>query len=135
MIVLIDTDILLDVALQRKPFFEDSAKIIDLVESNRIMGFVAWHSLSNFYYLISSPSGKVKTKQFLFDLLQFVNVSQTNTESAKKALFLNVPDFEDALQIVSAIECKADYIITRNLRHYKKSPITPLTPEIFLKKI
>jgi len=135
MIILIDTDILFDVALQREPFFLHSAQILDNAENQEFIAYVAWHTLSNFYYLISSSSGKDKTKQFLNDLLKFVNVSPTDTKSAKKALSLNVPEFEDALQMSAAIECNASYIITRNIKHYKNSPVASLTPEKFLEKL
>lgn len=134
MTLLIDTDILLDIALKRIPFFEDSVKIIDLIENNMVKGFVAWHTISNFYYLTASGSGKDKAKKFINDLLEFINVSETNTNDAKKAIQLNVPDFEDALQICSALACNADFIITRNVKHYKNSPIKALTPGMFLKK-
>lgn len=134
MIIFIDTDILLDIALKRTPFFKDSAKVIDLVENNVLTGFVAWHTLSNFYYLTASNSGKDKAKEFIKDLLEFVNVAETNTNDAKKAVQLKVPDYEDALQISAALASNADFIITRNVKHYKNSPITALTPETFLKK-
>lgn len=132
MTILIDTDILLDIALKREPFFKNSALIIDFSESRKISGFIAWHSLSNFYYLIAPSSGKKKTKQFLIDLLEFVSVAPVNTISAKKAFALNAPDFEDALQMSAAIECNADYIVTRNLKHYKYSPVKALSPKMFL---
>ena len=135
MIVLIDTDVLLDVALNREPFTEFSAKLIDRVEQNIIEGFIAWHSLSNFYYLIAPSSGKKKTRAFISELLKFVNVSSTDTKSAEYALSLNVPDFEDALQMSAAKECNADYIITRNIKHYKKSPILAITPKELLDKV
>jgi len=135
MIVLIDTDILLDVALNREPFVAYSAKLIDRVEQNIIEGFIAWHSLSNFYYLIAPSSGKKKTKEFIGELLKFVNVSPTDTKSAEYAISLNVPDFEDALQMSAAKECNADYIITRNIKHYKKSPILAITPKELLDKV
>ena len=133
MIVLIDTDVLLDVALKRIDFFEDSMKIIDLAESKKINGFIAWHSLSNLYYLTSSASKEGSAKEFIRDLLEFIQVANTNTNSAVNAVNMDVPDFEDALQISSAIECNANYIITRNIKHYKKSIIKPLTPTQFLK--
>lgn len=133
MIVLIDTDVLLDVALKRIGFFEDSMKIINLAEDKKITGFIAWHSLSNLYYLTSSASKKGKAKEFISDLLVFIQIANTNTYSAIKAANMDVPDFEDALQISSAIECNANYIITRNIKHYKKSIIKPLTPTQFLK--
>jgi len=135
MIVLIDTDILLDIALNRDPFVEYSAKLIDKVEQNIIEGFIAWHTLSNFYYLIAPSSGKKKTKEFISELLNFVNVSSTHTKSAEYALSLNVPDFEDALQMSAAKECNADFIVTRNTKHYKKSPIPAVTPKELLDKI
>lgn len=134
MIVLIDTDVILDIALKRDPFYKDSVKLINLVENNKILGFVAWHTLSNFYYLTAIGSGKEKAKQFINDLLEFVNVAETNTESAKRTIQLKVPDFEDALQITAALACDAHFIITRNVKHYKNSPITALTPESFFKK-
>lgn len=132
--LLIDTDILLDIALKRIPFFEDSVKIINLIESKKFNGFIAWHTLSNFYYLIVHGSGKNKAKDFIKDLLEFVYVAETKTDDAKKAVQMKVPDFEDALQISAALVYNADFIITRNVRHYKNSTMTALTPETFLKK-
>lgn len=135
MIVFIDTDILIDVALKREKFWEDSSKIIDLCESKVLHGFIAWHSLSNFYYLTSTADNKSESKQFLKDLLNFIGVAKTGTEEAKKALLMDVPDFEDSLQILSAISCKAEVIITRNKKHYKKSIIPANTPTEFLKQL
>jgi len=130
--ILIDTDILLDVAIAREPFVEYSSAVLDLIEQNEAQGFIAWHSLSNFYYLTAPSSGSKKTKTFIKELLSFIDVAPVNTLSAEFALSLNVPDFEDALQIASAKECNANFIVTRNLKHYKKSPIKALTPKEFL---
>jgi len=43
-----------------------------------------------------------------------------------------IMDFEDALQIAAARKCSAEYIITRNIKHYKKSVIPAITPQLFL---
>ena len=133
MTVLIDTDILIDIALKRENFFVDSSKIIELTENHQIISFIAWHSLSNFYYLTSSSTDRTKAKQFIADLLEFVKVAPVNTESTKKAISIETSDFEDALQISSAISCSADLIITRNIKHYKKSPIKAITQSEFIK--
>ena len=135
MIILIDTDILLDIALKRKPFFEYSSKVIDKCESNAIIGFVAWHTLSNLYYLTASASGKKRAKEFIADLLNFIRVAPVKTENAIKAILLELPDFEYALQTASALACNADFIITGNVKHYKKSPVPALRPEEFFKKL
>ncbi len=130
--VLIDTDILIDVALNRKPFAEDSSMVLNSCESGGIDGFIAWHSISNFYYIISNDQGSESSISFIRELLQFIKISTTNTKDALFALELNFADFEDALQVAAARSCRADYIISRNIKHYDASPIKALSPQQFL---
>ncbi len=131
--ILLDTDILIDVALKREAFFSFSASVINTAEKRDFSAFIAWHSISNFYYLVSSPGKKNKAKLFIKELLEFVQIAPTVTSDAKWALSLDLPDFEDALQVSAASACHAQMIITRNIKHYKKSPIRAITPEDFLK--
>ena len=95
---------------------------------------VAWHSLSNIYYLLSRQKapGMVDAKDYLRDLLKFVIVVSTGTAQAKIALGLPMQDFEDALQVSAALHAGVDYIITRNQNHYRSSPVRALTPTEFL---
>lgn len=130
--ILIDTDILLDVALNREPFSEHSGQILDAAEQKLFQGYIAWHTISNFYYLLSSSSGSKRTKSFIIDLLKFIEVAPTSTNDALYATELNLTDFEDALQIAAAKACSAEKIITRNIKHYKKSPISNITPKSFI---
>lgn len=132
MIVLLDTDVLIDVALDRQPFARHSASVLDVAEDRQIQAFIAWHSIANFYYLISSTENRQLTMEFLKDLLRFVEIPATSTKDALYAITLTLPDFEDALQIAAARLCSADSIITRNLKHYKNSPIPAQTPESFI---
>jgi hypothetical protein len=62
-------------------------------------------------------------------------VSKTNTKKALFAAQLNLKDFEDVLQVAAARACGAEYIITRNVKHYSKSPILALIPKEFLNRI
>jgi predicted nucleic acid-binding protein len=133
MIVLLDTDILIDVAIARKPFAEYSAKVLDYAETRQVQACIAWHSIANFFYLVSAKSNSKLTRRFLNELLKFVEVAKTTTADANYALSLRVNDLEDALQISAAKACGAEVILTRNIRHYKNSPITAQTPEKFLK--
>ena len=135
MIVLLDTDVLIDVALQREPFFQYSSKVLELAEQKIINAYLAWHSVSNFYYIVESKSKKYKTTDFIRELLQFVLISPTKTKDAIYAATLKIPDFEDALQIAAASTCNAELIITRNIRHYKTSPITAMSPEKYLETL
>ncbi len=128
MIALLDTDVLIDVALDRQPFSNDSSAVLDAAQRREFQAFIAWHSIANFYYIVSSPSGKDSAKVFIADLLAFVQISPAQTADARYALQMDLPDFEDALQVAAARVCRADYLVTRNLKHYKKSPVPAISP-------
>ena len=133
--VLLDTDVLVDVALNRKPYAESASALVDALERRLGTGFIAWHSVSNFYYLVAPSRSKANAKGFLLDLAKFVDVSPTTTESLLFAGGLEMSDFEDALQVAAAVACRADFIATRNLRDYAKAPIKAFEPAAALKQL
>jgi predicted nucleic acid-binding protein len=128
--ILIDTDVLLDVALDRAPHAEDSGFILDWAESHPGSAGVAWHTLTNVAYLL-----KGDPRRFLGELLEFVFVPRTSTEAARQALRLPVADLEDAFQAVAAMQFGAERIVTRNVKDYRRSPIPAITPKEFLKEL
>jgi hypothetical protein len=97
--------------------------------------FIAWHSIANFYYIVSSDNIPGDSVRFIIELLNFVEVSKTDTKDALFAAELNLKDFEDALQVAAARSCRATYIITRNVKHYRISPVPALNPKVFLNRI
>ena len=133
MILLIDTDVLVDVALGREPHATASGELLSLVERGHAAGFIAWHSLSNFHYLLSSARGPSEAKDFLRDLLLFIDVAPASTAIASFAMGLPMRDFEDALQASAAVACHADAIATRNIRDYSRSPVKADTPSNLLR--
>lgn len=128
MSVLIDTDVLIDVALDREPFAGPASRLLDALERRPGEAFVAWHSISNFYYLVSPHRGGQTAKAFLLELVRFVDVAQTATDSLLTAGRLEVRDFEDALQVAAALACGAEVIATRNVKDYARSPIPAAMP-------
>jgi len=126
--ILIDTDVLVDVALDQQPFAEDSARVLDLVELGYERACIAWHSISSLYYLVSSRHKGFSILDFIVDLIQIVEVAKTDTEGVRYAASLPMSDFEDALQVAAARACGATLIVTRNLKDYKKSPIPAISP-------
>jgi predicted nucleic acid-binding protein len=135
MIVLIDTDVLIDVALDRRPFSEPAGRLLDALQERRAEGYVAWHSVSNFYYMVSPRNGSPGAKDFIRDLLRFVDVSPTGTRDVVYAIGLRMADFEDALQCAAAVACEADVIATRNFRDYRNSPVPARKPQAVLTTI
>jgi predicted nucleic acid-binding protein len=125
--ILIDTDILLDVALDRAPFADSSGQLLDWAESHPGAACVAWHTLANVAYLVKGNS-----RAFLRQLLSFVIIPSTSTDAARQALELPVADLEDAFQVATAQTFAADHIITRNLKDYRRSPVPAAIPEQFL---
>lgn len=126
--MLIDTDVLIDVALDRTPYAEASAELLTMLEARPRSAFVAWHSLSNFYYLVRPTRGGGEVRRFLDDLTRFLLVAPTDTDAFRYALQLPVPDFEDAMQVAAAHACGAQVIVTRNVKHYEASPIPARMP-------
>ena len=55
--MLLDTDVLIDVALDRRPYSGPSSELLNRVERGPQRAFVAWHTLSNFYYLVRPSMG------------------------------------------------------------------------------
>jgi hypothetical protein len=123
--------VLLDVMAGREKFQADSAVVLDACEAGKLHGAIAWHTLANAYYL--ADDGK-KALKFFEDMLSFVEVAGGGTDLALEAIRSGFPDFEDALQSVCAKQFEADFIVTRNVKDYKLSPIKAFSPPDFVAK-
>lgn len=134
--VLLDSDVLLDLFFDRKPFSEDAARIISLCEERSIIGFVTPVICSNMYYLLLKTSTHERVIQRLTQLIGIVDVLEMNKSTIIEALHSDFRDFEDALQHFVAVQNQSiDIIITRNVKDYKKSSIPVLTPNNYIKLI
>jgi predicted nucleic acid-binding protein len=132
--VLIDTDVVLDFFFDRKPFSEKSSQILSLCEKEEIKGYVTSIMLSNIYYILRKTANHEKVVESLKMLMNIIDVTTTNKKIVLKALHSKFKDFEDALQNFSAEnENKIKIIITRNIKDYKTSELSIMTPETFLK--
>ncbi len=133
--ILLDTDVILDVALDRAPHAEASSALIDRLEQRRGGAFVAWHTLSNLYYLLRPARGQADTRDFLRALTDFATVAPTDTEGFRFAASLQMSDLEDAMQVAAARACGALYIASRNLKDFEGSPIPARTPADLLEEL
>ena len=133
--ILLDTDILLDVALDREPHAEASIALLELLERRPRMAFVAWHTVANFFYLVRPARGAEQTRDFLVDLTGFVAVASSSTADLRFAASLPLPDLEDAMQVAAARACGAQYIATRNVKDFRKSPVPARTPAQLLEEL
>jgi predicted nucleic acid-binding protein len=135
MIVLFDTDVLLDVALKRQPHSRYSGAAIDLVDAGLIKGFLAWHSASNFFYVSRPKLGRGGVLDFLRHLMLFLEIVPVDSADLQYALRLGLKDFEDSMQVAATTACHAECIVTRNHRDYRDSPIPTIPPAELLVKL
>lgn len=125
----LDANVLLDGYFQRAGA-QASDQVIALCDGVTHSGWVAWHTLSNTFYLVRGHSkSKLTALQFVSDLLTWADVAETAKTDALQATLSGMSDFEDALQLAAALACGADIIVTRNLVDFKTSQLPVMTPD------
>ena len=134
--VLIDSDVILDFFFNRIPFANDATTLLSLCEAGKIKGFITPVIASNIYYLLRRTANHKKVTEKLIQLLTFIDVLTMDKSVVERAINSGFTDFEDALQNYAAMQHgKINAIVTRNVKDYKRSEISVLTPELFVKTL
>ena len=134
MLILIDTNVLLDVIARREPYVIFSEKVIDLCRQEIINGAIAGHSVLNAMYVLRKNFTLTERKEIFLSLCEFLYVESVDFGKIVQALKDDdFSDFEDCLQMQCALSLHADYIVTRNVKDFAASEIPAITPEKFLK--
>jgi predicted nucleic acid-binding protein len=126
--VLIDLNVILDLLQRREPFYTMSSRVLACAETGAIQGYVAAHTLTTLFYLVAKDRTPEQARLTLTDLLRFLTVAPVDGETIAQALSLPYRDFEDAVQMVSAAQIGAHYLVTRNTQDYKLGPVSVLHP-------
>ncbi len=126
--VLIDTNVIVDVALEREPFYAESDRILTFVEEGEIQGYVSASTFSDLYYIIRRDKGRDWTLEFLRQLATFCQVATVDNSVISIALTCNFKDFEDAIQYSTAVINLIDAIVTRNPRDFPVNIPRIVTP-------
>jgi len=129
---LIDTDVLIDFLYQREEFFEKAFKIIALVESNKVSGYISSLIIWNLFYLLSKYLGNKIARQKIKEFRSIINIIAIDSHIIDSALNSNIKDFEDSIQYFAAKAESIDIIVTRNKKDYPKSSISIMSPTEFL---
>ena len=131
--LLIDINVILDVVLDRE-IDGSSAAVMNIIDEGKAKGWLSATSYTTIYFLTNKYLDHRKAINVIKDLLAIIQVSTVDEKTLTSALNEQGPDFEDNIQIVCAQSEKADFIITRNLSHFKYSSIKTLSPTEYLKK-
>lgn len=126
--VLLDINVVLDVVLERAPWAADSARLLDAAERGAVKAFVAGHTITTAYYVISRNSTARKAATAIADIMRVATIIPVDRADFTQALVLGMTDFEDAVQAAAAAKIGADFIATRNAKDFRRSPVSPRSP-------
>lgn len=130
--LLIDTNIILDIALKREPFYKDSANVFKKIDNKTVFGFITATTITDIYYIAKKDKGHEIAIEFISNLIQLIDLIGIDKDVILEALTSKLTDFEDSIQLVASSYNGIDLIITRNTIDFKFSKVKALTPIEFL---
>ena len=133
--VLLDTNIILDIALQREPFFETAAQVFSKIDEGEIKGFLSASSVTDIYFISKKVRGREQTITFMRELIDILEILSVTKSTIIDALYSDFKDFEDAVQYCVADMNRIEMIVTRNKSDFDLSTIEVCTPEELIKKL
>jgi predicted nucleic acid-binding protein len=130
--VFIDTNILLDLIANRRPFSKYAILIFTLAEQQKIQLFTSSHTMAATHYLLQKWMDEKQLRQVLLNILQYLQIIPIDSEMIKKGLQSRNKDFEDELQLQSAYSIQdMDCLITRNRKDYVHATLPIFSPDEF----
>ncbi|MBE9239128.1 PIN domain-containing protein [Anabaena aphanizomenioides LEGE 00250] len=133
--ILLDTNIIIDNALEREPFWNTSEQVLSLIEQGKIAGSISASTFSDSYYIIRKARGRDWTLTYLNQLVTFCQIATVNQAAITMAFTTNFKDFEDAIQYSTAVVNQLDAIITRNSQDFPVVTPRILTPDQLIEEL
>jgi predicted nucleic acid-binding protein len=133
--ILLDTNIILDIALRREPHFIHASKLFDLIDEKLIKGYITATSLTDIYYIARKEKSRNEAKEFIFDLIKILEVLEVDKAIVQDALASDIDDFEDGVQVYAAKYNEIKTIVTRNKKDFQKSRLEILTPKELIQQL
>jgi len=127
--ILFDTNIILDVLLNRKKFVELSSNLVGMVESKKIEGYLCATTITTLDYLIAKAINRKQANIEIKKLLTIFNIADVNSTVLELSVNSAFADFEDAVQYYSGECCKVEGLVTRNTKDYKNTNLPIYTPD------
>lgn len=130
--VIIDTNVVLDVLLERAPFVNASVAVFCLVEESRIDAFLCATTITTIDYLLTQSLPASEARDALHRLISLFEIATVNRSVIERALGSKIPDFEDAVLDEAGQMAGVDAIVTRNAKDFSKSDLKVFEPNEFL---
>ncbi len=130
--VLLDTNFVLDLLLDREPFSELAQEIFLKIESKQIQGFLCPTTLTTLYYLLGKHLNKKQCNQTMENLLTLFEITNLTKPVLVESVRSVGSDFEDSVIYTSAKYTNMDVIVTRDTTGFKNATIKVISPQEFL---
>jgi len=134
--VFVDTNIIVDLIADRKPFSKFAVPIFNAAETKKISLYTSSHTIVTTHYLLKKYIDEKSLRDVLYNLLDYVKLIAVETDIIRKGLKSKHKDFEDAIQMIAAYSIeKMDCIVTRNIKDFRDSEIPVLSPDELVAQI
>lgn len=131
-----DTNIILDVLLDREPFADDSSEVLKLCEERKVEGLVPATCITDIFYITRKFTGSTEDAyRAVGKILDIVRVATVTNNDVILAYQKHAKDFEDCIVAMCSITQGCDYIVTRNTKDYAGLGIPAIEPAEFLNQL
>jgi len=130
--VMLDLNVLLDVAQRREPFYAASAAVLSQAIEGPNVACLPGHALTTLHYIVAKHAGREPAGTLVDWVLDHLEVVPQDRAQFVRARNLKLTDFEDAALASAAEASGCALIVTRNVADFGSSPVPAVTPEEFL---
>jgi predicted nucleic acid-binding protein len=130
--VLFDTNVVLDVLLDRAPHVDVAAKLFALVDNGRVEGSICSTTATTIYYIAAKSFGRGRAHSQVHELLTLFEVAPVDRDVLDRALDLDFTDFEDAVLHEAARNAGAVAIVTRDGAGFARATVPVFDPQELL---
>jgi predicted nucleic acid-binding protein len=126
----LDTNVIIDVLANREPFSNVASKLLDYGDKGKLNIYISALSYSNIYYILRKTCSHKEMISLLKDIKAISTTMDVTEDIISKAIESGLKDFEDAIQLNTALSNKKiQAIVTRDIKGFKNNDISVLTPE------
>ena len=133
--VLLDTNVVLDVLLNRQPWVTEASGIWQANDAGELDGYIVATTLTNIFYVARRLTNLDRARAAVRLCLDAFEICIVDRAALEQAETLNGSDFEDNLQMACAAQAGLDAIVTRDPAGFQSSAVLVLTPTELLLRL
>jgi predicted nucleic acid-binding protein len=130
--LLLDTCVLIDYLGRKEPFFADAQRIIAAGYFGDAALWAPAQSFKDAFYVLEHYVSSASVQQAMLKLLEVVKPVPLLPDDVERAARLQWDDYEDCLVALSAVNAKADYLITRDSKGFARSSVPAASPRAWI---